>query len=525
MRSDPGPRGDGKRRRRGVYAAIMGGGLGGGLALLLLALVVMTPTWTPLTNPLAAPAPTAPTPTAQGAALPTATTTSLPPLAASVAPDMSWPTYMGQSGRSGFNGAETTLTAATIAHLTVRRQLHAGGAIFAQPVVANGTIYWGAWDGYERATSVATGRNVWARYLGQTSVISCEGAVVGVSSTATLAYEPVDGRRTLVVFVGGGSGNFYALNAATGAVVWRTRLGQPPAAYLWSSPAYDAGAIYMGVASLGDCPLVQGRVVKLSAATGGVEATFNAVPNGCVGGTVWGSVAVDPNTGVVYVGTGNQGACAAAEPYADAVLALRASDLGLIGAWQAAAALAMFDSDFGSTPTLFTARIGGAMRHLVGIVNKNGTYYAFDAARISAGPLWTRQVSNPANCPACGDGGFAPGAWDGHLLYEPGGKTTVRGAPCPAGLFALNPANGAVVWSACYPGPTFATLAMGPGYLIIGAAPRLQVVSTQGPSVGHVLYSFHDPRAPSTYFWGAPSVADGMVVVGDADGNLFVLGR
>jgi hypothetical protein len=166
-----------------------------------------------------------------------------------------------------------------------------------------------------------------------------------------------------------------------------------------------------------------------------------------------------------------------------------------------------FDSDFGSTPNLFTARIQGAVRQMVGVVNKDGVFYAFDTARIGGGPVWTTRVSNPANCPACGDGGFAPGTWDGHLLYEPGGKTTVNGAPCPAGLFALNPVNGAVVWSACYAGPTFAALTSGPGYLIIGAAPHLLVVSTQGASAGHVLYSFWDPRAPNTYFWGAPSLA------------------
>jgi hypothetical protein len=40
---------------------------------------------------------------------------------------------MGQASRTGYNGTETTLTAATLAHLTVRRQLHAWGPILALP--------------------------------------------------------------------------------------------------------------------------------------------------------------------------------------------------------------------------------------------------------------------------------------------------------------------------------------------------------------------------------------------------------
>jgi hypothetical protein len=32
-----------------------------------------------------------------------------------------------------------------------------------------------------------------------------------------------------------------------------------------------------------------------------------------------------------------------------------------------------------------------------------------------------------------------------------------------------------------------------------------------------------DPQAPSTRFFGAPCLADGMLIVGDADANLLAL--
>jgi outer membrane protein assembly factor BamB len=439
-------------------------------------------------------------------------------------PQLTWPTYMGQPARSGTAGIETDLTAMKVGQLKVRWRFHAGAPIFAQPVVANGTVYWGSWDGYEHASSLTTGRDVWATNLGKTTVINCEGETVGVSSTATVAFASIQGRRTLLVFVGGGDGNFYALNAATGAVVWKTSLGTPPATYLWSSPAYDADSIYMGVASLGDCPLVQGRVVKLSAASGKVQSAFGMAPNGCVGGTVWGSVTIAQELGILYAATGNPGDCGAGEPYSDALVALRISDLSFVGAWQDAGALEFVDSDFGSTPTLFTAQVNGAARQMVGLVNKDGNFYAFDASNVSRGPVWTTRVANVAICPYCGDGGFVPGAWDGKLLYEPGGKTTLNGKLCPGGLRALNPANGAVVWSACYPGPTFGALTLGPGFLVIGAGPRLLVVSTETGKAGRILFTFQDPQAPNPRFFGAPSLANGQLLVGDERGNLYVLG-
>jgi len=40
--------------------------------------------------------------------------------------------------------------------------------VFAQPIVANGTVYWESFDGYERATSTS-GALVWKTFLGTTT--------------------------------------------------------------------------------------------------------------------------------------------------------------------------------------------------------------------------------------------------------------------------------------------------------------------------------------------------------------------
>src|SRR2546421_11988774 len=71
------------------------------------------------------------------------------------------------------------------------------------------------------------------------------------------------------------------------------------------------------------------------------------------------------------------------------------------------------DGDFGSTPTLFTASIGGVPRALVGAVNKNGTFYALRRGAVGAGPVWRAYISTPLNgCGICPSGDIAPAAWD-----------------------------------------------------------------------------------------------------------------
>ena len=93
----------------------------------------------------------------------------------------------------------------------------------------------------------------------------------------------VNGTATRAVFVGGGDGNFYALNASNGRVIWQTRLGTPPGYFLWSSPVLYRGSIYEGVASFGDCPLIRGGVVRMDTATGKVQNRFYTAPRGCTG--------------------------------------------------------------------------------------------------------------------------------------------------------------------------------------------------------------------------------------------------
>ncbi len=198
------------------------------------------------------------------------------------------------------------------------------------------------------------------------------------------------------------------------------------------------GSIYIGIAS-NDCPLVQGKIFQVNASTGAIQNTFNVVPNGCTGAAVWGSVTVDTNNGTLYFATGNGGGCSQSETNAVAVVQLNASNLTFMSSWQVPSAQQGPDSDFGSTPTLFTATIGGTLHHLLGVANKNGIYYAFDEANVSQGPVWTIALAQGGQGPESGDGSISPSVWDGTNLYVGGGRTTINGQNCQGGLRALNP--------------------------------------------------------------------------------------
>lgn len=428
-----------------------------------------------------------------------------------------WPGYLYDNS-SGFNVDETVLNARTAPQLSLGWSARAGGGISAQPVVVNNVVYWGSWDGMEHATTIH-GQEMWKTFLGQKSSQECDPSSAGVASTATIAPLIIGGRTMLVDYVGGGDASFYALNAANGQVVWKTPLGVSDADFIWSSPLLYQGHIYIGVASFGDCPLTQGRLVQLDAATGAVQNVFNIVPVGCLGGTQWGSPAVDRDTSDIYIATGNLGSCASSEPYAQAVVELNASTLQVEDSWQIPAGKTVSDGDFGSTPTLFSAIIHGKALKLVGAINKNGIFYAFQRGALSDGPLWQAQIATGQICAECdGAGTIAPAAWDGAQLYIGGGNTTINGRYCEGGMRALDPATGKFLWEHCIGDARVMTPpAISPGVVVISEGHYVTLVDAQ---TGVTLKQFQD-AASNSIFYGAPSVSRGMVFVGNMDGKLY----
>lgn len=434
-----------------------------------------------------------------------------------------WPMYLAGPGHSGYNSAETIINPTTAPNLKLRWTYHAGGSVSTQPVVVNGTIYWGSWDGYEHGSDV-NGNILWQTFLGtNTDSNGCHPVEAGVASIPAFASVIINGTKTAVIFLGGGDANFYALNAATGAIIWQTPLGTLPATFLWSSPVIYKGSVYMGVSSFGDCPLIQGKLVKMDTVTGTIQSTFNTVPDGCIGGAEWSSPAIDTTIGEVYLATGTiHPQCSSPEPNTLSMIELHASDLSFVSSWQLPPSEWIGDStDFGASPTLFQAKIGGTLHSLVGAANKNGKFYAFERGNISAGPVWEDQIAAGGPCPQCGEGSISSAGWDGGMLYIAGGQTTINGASCPGSVQKVDPATGAYLWQRCLnDGPVLAPVTLIPGVAMVAAGPDVLALST---STGQTLATLTDAHGNSRYFAGA-SVSNGVLYVGNMDRNLYAYG-
>src|SRR5579863_1350134 len=239
-----------------------------------------------------------------------------------------WTTYLGNNLRTGFNANESTLTLGTITHLKLKWSKFTAGGVTVQPVEANNVLYWGSWDGNEHAYTIS-GKHLWDTNIGQTSVSGCRPTTVGITSTASIGSIG----STPTLFVGGGNSIFYALNAATGAIIWSTRLASSPNHFLWASPLVVNGSVYIGVASFCDNPRIRGKFVQLDAATGAIQHSFFVVPAGCTGGGVWGSPTLGESGAVIFIATGNSGPCSSDEPFTSAIVELQASNLAVINSW------------------------------------------------------------------------------------------------------------------------------------------------------------------------------------------------
>jgi outer membrane protein assembly factor BamB len=412
-----------------------------------------------------------------------------------------WTSYLNGS-QTGYNAAETTLKSSNVSSLALKWS-HTSGSVSAQAVVSNGVVYWGSWDGLEHAYTT-TGAKLWETQLGQTSDASCDPANIGIASTASVGTAG----STPAIFVGGGGNvsadghdNLVALNANTGAIIWKTDIGTSPApaSYQFGSPVYSKGSVYIGISSLCDNPLVQGQLVKVNASTGQIQATFNVVPNGCNGGGIW-STPIITTDGKVYVSTGNPGNCH--EPYTTAVVELNATDLSLVGYSQISTGSG--DWDFASV-TPFSAN----GTNYIGAINKNGTFYAFRQNNLSAGIAWQTSVAAADGCPQCG-GNIAPAAFDGSRLYVAGGSAN----GCAGTVNALNPATGAFEWRHCLGAPVLGAVMAFPGVVVVGAGSQIYAVNS---STGASLYTY----SGSGTFWGPPTVAEGMLFEGNQNGQLL----
>ena len=324
----------------------------------------------------------------------------------------------------------------------------------ASPIVAAGRMYIGAESGRFYALNGATGAVVWSRQLDTEPHTTCPAR--GITSTAAVKLDPVTGTSTVYV---SGARYLYALNAATGAVVWKTEIGPPSLAnpdayYNWSSPTVAGGHIYTGLSSSCDNPLIRGGLVEIDQHTGQVLHTWHTVPSGSLGGSIWSSAAASSSGSDVWISTGNEcdptiNSCPSGNQLGHSLSIVHlSSSLTLLQAWPAPGTAGQgHDWDFGSSPTLFGS---GSPTPDVGACNKNGRYYALAANPLGSTPLWTDVIGTPAHSD---DSCLASAIWNGPAgaLYIGGDPTTISGISYGGSIRQVNPATGAYTWQAGLP--------------------------------------------------------------------------
>ena len=202
--------------------------------------------------------------------------------------------------------------------------------LLASPTVSDGVAYIGADDGYFYAVDEATQQVLWSVYLGLVTPTTCRGPL-GIVSTAAVADDPATGKPT--VYVNAPDGYFYALDAATGAVVWKSVVHIPSTTkndyFAWRSPLLADGNVYVGISSNCDNPLVPAGVLAFNQASGAQVAQWNSLPAGKVGASVW-STPAQAADGRIIAATGN-GYNSSGQPlYDDSIVAL---DPGTLASW------------------------------------------------------------------------------------------------------------------------------------------------------------------------------------------------
>jgi len=396
----------------------------------------------------------------------------------------------------------------------------------ASPTVAAGRVYIGAESGGFYALSEATGAVVWSRQLDTEPKATCPA--LGISSTAAVSPDPVTSTSTVYV---SGARFLYALNAATGAVVWKTEIGPPSPAnpnayYNWSSPTVAAGHIYVGLASGCDNPLIRGGLVELDQHTGHVLHTWHTVPSGSLGGSIWSSAAATSTGSDVWASTGNEcdptiNTCPSGNQIGHSLSIVHLSaSLTLLQAWQAPGTAGQgHDWDFGSSPTLFGS---GTPPPGVGACNKNGNYYALTANPLGGTPLWTDAIGAPAH----GDNScLASSIWNGQAgaLYIGGNPTTIGGTTYGGSVRQVNPATGGYIWQAGLPCAVMGTPSLDRGGVLAAGTYRCPTGNTPGAylinaATGAVLKTL--PVSSSRVF-GQPVFAQGTLFVATETQGLY----
>jgi outer membrane protein assembly factor BamB len=293
-------------------------------------------------------------------------------------------------------------------------------------------------------------------------------------------------------------GYVYALNASTGAQVWRFTA----ASKVWSTPTIFNGVVYVGCVD-------QCTMYALNALTG---AQIWAAP---VGESMWSSVAVVNN--IVYFGSNDNN-----------VYALNAR----------------------TGEKLWTYTTGGDIRDSPAVVNgvvyigsQDGYFYALDAT--TGNKIWSSYTgdndtytnSSPAvvndtvYVGSCDYNMYAFQATDGRLKWKYTTGAKVSSSPAvyngvvyvggeDDNLYAIDASTGRKLWNETLNGPVYSSPAVADGLVFVGSYYPGNTMYAFDAQNGTPIWSY----LTNNGVFSPPVVAGGAIFVGSYDSNVYAFG-
>jgi len=346
-----------------------------------------------------------------------------------------WQSYAGSDARLFFNPRESAIAPANVGDLVQKWSFPTGAIVTASPTIATVTVpdegrirvaFVPSWDGNVYALRLRDGSELWRLATDDRPGVSFPG-------TASVHFDHVAGAPR--VFVGSGQ-TFYALDATSGAEVWRFDAGTGcvvPGACgfsgerneIESSALVADDKVVFGM-DVNDREGGKGGIYALDVTTGSMAWFFDLesgstcrpdpgddvrrydgyhtevelglppgflatragcdhprMPNGC--GNLWSSPSYDGKRGFFFFASSNCDTdtnpatlrpLPPMPPFDEAIFAL---DLDGAPVWRwRPREVDNGDLAFGAAPNLFTAVVGGVEREVLGVGNKDGTYYLLD---------------------------------------------------------------------------------------------------------------------------------------------------
>jgi polyvinyl alcohol dehydrogenase (cytochrome) len=421
-----------------------------------------------------------------------------------------------------------------------------GNSSYGQPSIVGGRVFVGSDTGFVYSLDARSGCVHWSFR-----------ASAGVRTAPTVG--PGSGSNRYLLYFGDIRANVYAINAETGAQVWKERLDTHPIARVTGAPKLAAGRLYVPLSSLEEsgagnpsypCCTFRGGIAAYDALTGNrlwksftvadepkqKKTTSKGTPLWAPAGAgVWSSPSVDLQRRAVYVATGN-GYTEPADEASDAVLAYDIDTGRRLWVKQVMAGDAYVrdcpgiyrpnvpkdnksetcpdelgpDMDFGNAPILRTLPSG---KSFIVIGQKDGHAWGLDPDKKGA-VVWSRQLGLGFEG---GGGGMMWGsAADSRFAYFPVTRTDDR-----LGLAAVGIATGELAWRATPAAGGGAPVSVIPGVVFFGSSTG--TVFAYSTINGQAIWTFDTAREFETVNGvqaksgninaAGPVVAGGMVFV------------